>query len=213
MLYIVCVDTICCGYMLYIVCVDTVCCGYMLYIVGVDTICCGYMLYIVCVDTVCCGHMLYIVGVDTICCDEWVKFYMWCIKKLTHKTLHVLSARYTQCVHRSSCKLKLPKDVHTNKVQTALPTHPFLKVQIYIVAKCKKIYRERYTELKNNDNRRKLKSHTYMQSNYGEVLHSTSASAHHTHLHWLSYLNKEMGFQWRSERLESSLMLSGRTCG
>ena len=31
--------------------------------------------------------------------------------------------RYTHCIHVSSLKLKLPKDFHTNKVQTA-PTHP-----------------------------------------------------------------------------------------
>ena len=50
---------------------------------------------------------------------------IWGIKKLPHKTLCVHSARYRQCIglHVSSLKLKLPKDIHTNKVQTA-PTHP-----------------------------------------------------------------------------------------
>ena len=33
-------------------------------------------------------------------------------KKLPHKTLRVHSARYTQCIHVSSRKLKLPKDMH-----------------------------------------------------------------------------------------------------
>ena len=33
-------------------------------------------------------------------------------KKLPHKTLRVHSARYTQCIHVSSRKLKLPKDIH-----------------------------------------------------------------------------------------------------
>ena len=39
-------------------------------------------------------------------------------KKLPHKTFCVHSARYTQCIHASSHKPKLPKDIHTNKVQT-----------------------------------------------------------------------------------------------
>ena len=34
-------------------------------------------------------------------------------KKLPHKTLRVHSARYTQCIHVSSRKLKLPKDMHS----------------------------------------------------------------------------------------------------
>ena len=38
-------------------------------------------------------------------------------KKLPHKTVRVHSARYTQCIHVSSGKLKLPKDIHTNKVK------------------------------------------------------------------------------------------------
>ena len=42
--------------------------------------------------------------------------------KLSHKTLHVHSTRHTRCIQVSSRKLKLPKEVHTNKVQTA-PTH------------------------------------------------------------------------------------------
>ena len=44
-------------------------------------------------------------------------------KKRPHKTLHVDSARYTKCIHVGSHKLKLPKDIHTSKVQRA-PTHP-----------------------------------------------------------------------------------------
>ena len=53
-----------------------------------------------------------------------INVYIVC-KKLPHKTLHVHSARYTQCMHVSTCKLKLPRDIHTSKVQTPLPTHPF----------------------------------------------------------------------------------------
>ena len=34
-------------------------------------------------------------------------------KNLPHKTLRVHSARYTQCIHVSSRKLKLPKDMHS----------------------------------------------------------------------------------------------------
>ena len=49
---------------------------------------------------------------------EWMKIYI-ARKKLPHKTLRVHSARYTQCIHVSSRKLKLPKDMHSyQKVQT-----------------------------------------------------------------------------------------------
>ena len=71
-------------------------------------------------------------------------------KKLPHKTLRVHSARYTQCIHVSSRKLKLPKDTHTKKYKKLLPTHPFPKVELYIADKCKNIYR-----VTNNDNRKK----------------------------------------------------------
>ena len=52
-------------------------------------------------------------------------------KKLTHKTLCVHSARYTQCIHVSSHKLKLPKDIHAKKYKQPLHTQPFPTVQIY----------------------------------------------------------------------------------
>ena len=42
-------------------------------------------------------------------------------KNLPHKTLRVHSARYTQCIHVSSRKLKLPKDMHS------YPPTPFQK--------------------------------------------------------------------------------------
>ena len=71
-------------------------------------------------------------------------------KKLPHKTLRVHSARYTQCIHVSSRKLKLPMDTHTKKYKQLLPTHPFPKVELYITVKCKNIYR-----VINNDNRKK----------------------------------------------------------
>ena len=55
-------------------------------------------------------------------------------------------------------------------------------------------------------------THTHTQSNYGNVnltqLTHTSASAH-TQLHQLSCLDKEIGFQWRSERLNGILLLDG----
>ena len=31
-----------------------------------------------------------------------------------HKTLRIHGARYTQCIHVNSRKLKLPKDIYTN---------------------------------------------------------------------------------------------------
>ena len=47
-------------------------------------------------------------------------------KKLPHKTLRVHSAKYTQCIHVSSRKLKLPKDMHLNcslsRVAETVPT-------------------------------------------------------------------------------------------
>ena len=46
--------------------------------------------------------------------NEW-KFIYIAHEKLPHKTLRVHSARYTQCIHVSSCKLKLPNDIHTKK--------------------------------------------------------------------------------------------------
>ena len=58
--------------------------------------------------------------------NERMKMYIYRRKKKNpHKTLRVHSARYTQCVHVSSCKLKTSKDTHTNKVQPA-PTHRLL---------------------------------------------------------------------------------------
>ena len=53
-------------------------------------------------------------------------------KKIPHETLRVHSARYTQCIHVSSRKPKLPKDAHTKKYKHLLPTHPFPKVELYI---------------------------------------------------------------------------------
>ena len=72
-------------------------------------------------------------------------------KKLPHKTLRVHSARYTQCIHVSSRKLKLPKDTHTKRYKQLLPPPPFPKVELYIAVKCKNIYR-----VTNNDNRKRM---------------------------------------------------------
>ena len=54
--------------------------------------------------------------------NEWMNENLYIAhKKLPHKTLRVHSARYTQCIHVSSCKLKLPKDMHS------YPPIPFQK--------------------------------------------------------------------------------------
>ena len=89
-------------------------------------------------------------------------------KKLPHKTLRVHSARYTQCIHVSSCKLKLPKDTLTEKYKQFLPSHPFPKVELYIAVKCKNIYRVTNND---TDNRKKnhTHTHTHTQSNYGNI--------------------------------------------
>ena len=92
--------------------------------------------------------------------NEWMILLDIAHKKLPHETLHVHSARYTQCIHVSSCKLKLPKDTYTKKYKQLLPTHPFPKVQLYIAVQCKNIYR-----VTNNDNRKKNHTHT----NYGNI--------------------------------------------
>ena len=85
-------------------------------------------------------------------------------KKLPHKTLRVHSARYTQCIHVSSRKLKLPKDTNTKKYKQLLPTYPFPNVELYIAVKCKNIYR-----VTSNDNRKKnhmhAHAHTHTDSN------------------------------------------------
>ena len=69
-------------------------------------------------------------------------------KKCLHKTLLVHSARHT--VH--TCKLLQAKNYQKTlipiKYKQLLLTHPFPKVQLYIVVKCRNIYR-----VTNNDNR------------------------------------------------------------
>ena len=61
---------------------------------------------------------------------------------MAHKNFHTKRcARYTQCIHVSTHKLKLP-DIHANKVQT--PPQPPTQVELYIVVKCKNIYRVFY---------------------------------------------------------------------
>ena len=49
--------------------------------------------------------------------------------------MRVHSARYTQCIHVSSRKLKLPKETHTQKYKQLLPTlfTPYNHTQIYSV--------------------------------------------------------------------------------
>ena len=54
--------------------------------------------------------------------NEWMNENLYIArKKLPHKTLRVHSARYTQCIHVSSRKRKLPKDMHS------YPPTPFQK--------------------------------------------------------------------------------------
>ena len=55
--------------------------------------------------------------------NEWMNENLYIAhKKLPHKALHVHSAWYTQCIHVSSRKLKLPKDMHS------YPPTPFQKL-------------------------------------------------------------------------------------
>ena len=57
-------------------------------------------------------------------------------KNIPQKTC-VFTAPDTQYIQVSSRKLKLPKHIHTNNVQTAPihPPHPLPKGQLYIVVK------------------------------------------------------------------------------
>ena len=62
------------------------------------------------------------------------KKLMYSKQKPPHKTLRVHSARYTQCIHVSSRKLKIPKDTRTKKYKQPLTTRPFPKVHLYMWA-------------------------------------------------------------------------------
>ena len=100
----------------------------------------------------------------------------------------------------------IPKVTHTNKVKTA-PTHPTLpKVQVCIVVTCKNIYK-----VKNNHNRKKITpapSHSHREQLWKCTSFNTHTSASaRTQSHRLSCLDKEMGFQRRSERLNGVLLL------
>ena len=88
-------------------------------------------------------------------------------KKLPHKTLRVHSARYTQCIHVNSCKLKLPKDNLTKKYKQPLPTNQFPKVELYIAVKCKNIFRVTY-----NDNRKKEKKTPHKTVHVHSIRHT-----------------------------------------
>ena len=94
---------------------------------------------------------------------EWMNENLYIAhKKLPHKTLHVHSARYTQCIHVSSRKLKPPKDMHSyQKVQTA--THPSLSKSVTIH---KQLNVKIYTELQIMITE---KRNTQSQSNYGNI--------------------------------------------
>ena len=94
-------------------------------------------------------------------------------KKLPYKTLHVHSARYTQCIHVSSRKLKLPKDTHTKRYKQLLPNHPIPKVELYIAVKCKNIYR-----VTNNDNRKRKKRGNHTHTHTVIMATSTSLNTH-----------------------------------
>ena len=77
--------------------------------------------------------------------NEWKCIYIG-HKKLPHRILRVHSTRYTQCIHVSYRKLK--KNKKLNYQRTLIPvrykqpvsTHPFPKVQLYLVVKCRNIY-------------------------------------------------------------------------
>ena len=47
------------------------------------------------------------------------------------KTSRIHSARYTQCIHVGSHKLKLQKDIHTNKERATQTTRSLPKVRLY----------------------------------------------------------------------------------
>ena len=137
--------------------------------------------------------------------NEWMNVNLYIAhKKLPHKTLHVHSARYTQCIHVSSRKLKLAKDTNTKKVQTApVPTYPFPKVELYIAVKCKNIYRFTSNDIRKKNHTHTLThththththihTHTHTQGNYGNINFTHTPAQAHIHnrikfLCWLCY--------------------------
>ena len=76
----------------------------------------------------------------------------------------------SQCLIHTvyTCKLLQAKSYNRTlipiKYKQRLPTHPFPKVLLQVVVKCRNIYRDT-----NNDNRKKNHTHTHTQSNYGNV--------------------------------------------
>ena len=84
--------------------------------------------------------------------------------------MRVHSARYTQCIHVSSRKLKLPKDTRTKRYKQLLPTHPFPKVELYIAVKCKNIYRVTNNDNNNNNNNKKRCPEQYQKFTFLEPL-------------------------------------------
>ena len=105
-------------------------------------------------------------------------------KKLPHKTLCVHSTRYTQCIHETF-KLSQAKIYWRTliliKYTQPLCTHPFPKVQLYMVVKCRNIYR-----VTNGDNRKKETRtdacmHTYAHAH--TCTHTLTHTQPHTHTH------------------------------
>ena len=75
-------------------------------------------------------------------------------KKLPHKTLRVHSARYTQCIHVSSRKLKLSKDTHAKKCVC-------VRVRVRVRACCDEYARETL-KTKSSSTDKELKGNAYV---------------------------------------------------
>ena len=95
-------------------------------------------------------------------------------KKLPHKTLRIHSTRYTHSIHET-CKLSQAKTYRRTliliKYTQPLCTHPFPKVQLYIVVKCSNIYR-----VTNGDNRKK-------ETRTDACMHTHIRTCTHVHMH------------------------------
>ena len=53
--------------------------------------------------------------------NELINIYVWSIKTSPQNIAFSQRQRHTQCIRAGTYKLQLPKDIHTNKIQTVPP--------------------------------------------------------------------------------------------
>ena len=155
-----------------------------------------------------------------------MKIYIWGVKKTSFHTKR-------ECLY--SCKLSQAKTTKRHSCQSSTnspypPTQALPKVQLYIVAECRSIYRAKNNDRRKNHAHTHTHAHTHIHTNTHTPARThartharkvimimsaslnthISASAHHsTHnrIDCHAYIDKEMGFQRRSERLNGVFLL------